>query len=104
MVKMVLAIIFVAVAIAAPAWGQQNGEFVNNRAVVLRVEQRLEALGYPVTADGNYDANLRNNVMRYQSEHGLRPTGDVDLSTIGALGIALEPIDRPAEETAQVPE
>ena len=42
--------------------------------------------------DGNYTANLRNNVLRFQSEHGLRPTGEVDMSTIGALGINVEPV------------
>jgi|GEM_PF-4401972 Putative peptidoglycan binding domain. len=99
MMRTVPASIILAVAILAPA----HGESVDNHAVILRVEERLEALGYPVTRDGEYDANLRNNLMRYQSEHGLRPTGDVDLSTIGALGIALEPVDRP-EETARTPE
>lgn len=65
--------------------------YVPNRDVVRAVEQRLAQLNYPVTPDGNYDAELRNNVLRFQSDHGLRPTGDVDLSTIGALGINVEP-------------
>ncbi|MBX9634681.1 MAG: peptidoglycan-binding protein [Magnetospirillum sp.] len=116
-----LAILALGVLAAGPSWAQQSGSgnprpypsqldqrsylspgeplaaaettkaYVPNRDVVMAVEQRLAQLGYQVTPDGNYDANLRNNVLRFQSEHGLRPTGDVDLSTIGALGINVEP-------------
>jgi peptidoglycan hydrolase-like protein with peptidoglycan-binding domain len=86
---------------SGPAWrapgepagaAQTTQAYVPNRDVVSAVEQRLQQLGYNVTPDGQYDANLRNNVLLFQSDHGLRPTGDVDLSTIGALGINVQPV------------
>ncbi len=76
-----------------PAGAAQTTQaYVPNRDVVSAVEQRLQQLGYNVSPDGQYDANLRNNVLLFQSDHGLRPTGDVDLSTIGALGINVQPV------------
>lgn len=74
------------------AAAQTTREYVPNRDVVRAVQQRLNQLGYSTEISGNYDAGLRNNVMRFQSETGLRPTGEVDLSTIGALGINVEPV------------
>lgn len=59
--------------------------------VVMRVEQRLDQLGYNVNPDGRFDADLRNSVLLFQSENGLRPTGNVDLSTLAALGIDVSP-------------
>ncbi|MGE5515719.1 MAG: peptidoglycan-binding domain-containing protein [Bacteroidota bacterium] len=74
------------------AAAQTSREYVPNRDVVTAVQQRLSQLGYSSSATGNYDAQLRNNVLRFQSDTGLRPTGEVDLSTIGALGINVEPV------------
>lgn len=74
------------------AAAQTTREYVPNRDVVTAVQQRLSQLGYPATVNGSYDASLRNNVLRFQSDTGLRPTGEVDLSTIGALGINVEPV------------
>lgn len=65
--------------------------YVPNQDVVLAVEQRLAQLGYNIQPNGQYDADLRNNVLLFQSDHGLRPTGNVDLATIGSLGINVEP-------------
>lgn len=76
-----------------PAGAAQTTQaYVPNREVVSAVEQRLSQLGYSVTPDGQYDAELRNNVLVFQSDHGLRPTGNVDLATIGALGINVQPV------------
>jgi len=76
-----------------PAGASQTTQaYVPNREVVSAVEQRLSQLGYNVTPDGQYDADLRNNVLLFQSDHGLRPTGNVDLATIGALGINVQPV------------
>jgi peptidoglycan hydrolase-like protein with peptidoglycan-binding domain len=76
-----------------PAGAAQTTQaYVPNREVVSAVEQRLSQLGYNVTPDGQYDADLRNNVLLFQSDHGLRPTGNVDLATIGALGINIQPV------------
>jgi peptidoglycan hydrolase-like protein with peptidoglycan-binding domain len=74
------------------AAAQTTREYVPNRDVVRAVQQRLSQLGYPTDVNGDYSANLRNNVLRFQSTTGLRPTGEVDLSTIGALGINVEPV------------
>lgn len=86
---------------ARPTW-QSPGEplaaaqttqaYVPNRDVVTAVQKRLGQLGYNSSVTGNYDAQLRNNVLRFQSDTGLRPTGEVDLSTIGALGINVQPV------------
>ncbi|MBC7905914.1 MAG: peptidoglycan-binding protein [Rhodospirillaceae bacterium] len=86
--------------------------YVPNSDVVMAVEQRLDQLGYEIQPDGEYDAALRNNVLRFQSDNGLRPTGNVDLATIGALGINVEPrgvttaqttTTATTEQTAQLP-
>lgn len=82
------------------AAAQTTREYVPNRDVVSAVQQRLSQLGYPSTASGNYDAQLRNNVLRFQADTGLRPTGEVDLSTIGALGINVEPLGTVPTTTA----
>lgn len=74
------------------AAAQTTRQYVPNRDVVSAVQQRLSQLGYPASVNGNYDASLRNNVLRFQADTGLRPTGEVDLSTIGALGINVEPV------------
>lgn len=97
---------------ARPTW-QSPGEplaaaqttraYVPNRDVVTAVQQRLGELGYSQNVDGEYTAQLRNNVLRFQSNTGLRPTGDVDLSTIGALGINVEPVGTAPAATAMAP-
>lgn len=80
--------------------------------VVSAVEQRLQQLGYAVTPDGQFDADLRNSVLLFQSDSGLRPTGTVDLSTLAQLGIdvaptgavAMAPVDeRPPQATLAAP-
>lgn len=71
--------------------GLQQAQLAPVQDVLMAVEQRLQQLGYDVTPDGQFDANTRNNVLQFQSENGLRPTGNVDLSTIAALGIDVSP-------------
>lgn len=61
------------------------------RDVVFTVEQRLQQRGYAVSPDGRFDADLRNSVLLFQSDSGLRPTGTIDLSTLAALGIDVAP-------------
>ncbi|MBI5162325.1 MAG: peptidoglycan-binding protein, partial [Magnetospirillum sp.] len=57
---------------------QQIGEaeIAPMRDVVLAVEQKLQQLGYRVTPDGSFDAELGNTVLAYQRDRGLRPTGN----------------------------
>jgi peptidoglycan hydrolase-like protein with peptidoglycan-binding domain len=85
------------------AAAQTTREYVPNRDVVRAVQQRLTQLGYATDVNGDYSANLRNNVLRFQSSTGLRPTGEVDLSTIGALGINVEPVGVAPTTTAMAP-
>lgn len=85
------------------AAAQTTREYVPNRDVVSAVQQRLSQLGYSQNVDGQYTAQLRNNVLRFQANTGLRPTGDVDLSTIGALGINVEPAGVAPTTTAMAP-
>ncbi len=84
----------------APAAAQQRDAFPDPGGqvalapvedVVMAVEQRLADLGYAVSPDGRFDADLRNSVLLFQSDYGLRPTGNVDLATIAALGIDVDP-------------
>lgn len=101
MKRILLPVAAVAASLAAAqAHGQQRDSFPNPGGqvsvapvedVVMAVEQRLRNLGYAVTPDGEFDADLRNSVLLFQSDHGLRPTGNVDLATIAALGIDVDP-------------
>lgn len=70
--------------------------------VLTAVQQRLGQRGYDVAATGEFDAATRNGVLRFQSDSGLRPTGNVDLSTIAALGINVDPSGQMAQ-TAMAP-
>ncbi len=95
--RTLLTLTFTSLLVAMPALAQQQvakGDYVSNSDVVLAVKERLSQLGYNVTPDGNFDAELRNNVLLFQSKNGLRPTGNVDLSTIDTLGIDLQPTGR----------
>ncbi|MCR6632485.1 MAG: peptidoglycan-binding protein [Magnetospirillum sp.] len=85
------------------AAAQTTREYVPNRDVIRAVQQRLNQVGYSTEVNGNYDANLRNNVLRFQSANGLRPTGEVDMSTIGALGINVQPVGVAPPTTAMLP-
>lgn len=85
------------------AAAQTTREYVPNRDVVAAVQERLGELGYTQNVDGEYTAQLRNNVLRFQSNTGLRPTGNVDLATIGALGINVEPVGSSSAATAMAP-
>lgn len=99
------AAILLGLGTLVPAWAatQAPDGFVYNEDVVTRVEQHLSSIGYPIQPDGQYDANLRNNVLRYQAENGLRPTGDIDLSTLGKMGIAVDMKALPSNQAAMVP-
>lgn len=100
MTRTVLPLAVAGMLAALPALGQQRDIYFNPddqlalapvQDVVLAVEQRLQGLGYAVTPDGQFDADLRNSVLLFQSDRGLRPTGNVDLSTLAALGIDVDP-------------
>jgi len=120
--RRLLPLAFVAALAAFPAGAQQSrdypgadglqqAELAPVQDVVVAVERRLSQLGYNVTPDGQFDADLRNSVMLFQSDNGLRPTGNVDLTTLAALGVNVDPAGRaaiaavpPARQTTAVPE
>ncbi|MGE5506657.1 MAG: peptidoglycan-binding domain-containing protein [Actinomycetota bacterium] len=92
----------VAMAAAVPALAQQQagqplarGQYLAEaqlapvRDVLSAVQQRLRQMGYGAGEDGHFDAATRNGVLRFQAEHGLDPTGNIDVATISALGINL---------------
>lgn len=101
MMRSLLAVALLACTAAVPAaaqWTkggvpQQIGEadIAPMRDVVLAVEQKLQQLGYRVTPDGTFDAELGNTVLAYQRDRGLRPTGNIDLYTLASLGIPVHP-------------
>jgi peptidoglycan hydrolase-like protein with peptidoglycan-binding domain len=113
-----LPLAFVAALAAFPAIAQQSlnypgadglqqAELAPVQDVVVAVEQRLAQLGYSVTPDGQFDADLRNSVMLFQSNNGLRPTGNVDLTTLAALGVNVDPAGRAAiaqQPVTRIPE
>lgn len=68
-----------------------NAQLAPIRDVLASSQQRLQDLGYHVSPTGHYDSDTRNAVALFQSDHGLRPTGEVDLSTIAALGLDIAP-------------
>lgn len=76
--------------------GVQQSELSPVSDVVRATEERLDQLGYSTTPDGRFDADLRNSVLQFQSDNGLRPTGQVDLETLAALGIDVDPAGRVA--------
>jgi peptidoglycan hydrolase-like protein with peptidoglycan-binding domain len=78
----------------------QQSQLAPVRDVLAAAQQRLQQMGYDVKPDGRFDAQTRNGVLRFQADHGLRPTGNVDLETLAALGLDVEPTGR---ATAAIP-
>lgn len=91
MKRLVLPLACAGMLAALPLAAQTLNPETSMQDVVLTVEQRLRQRGYDVTPDGQFDADLRNSVLLFQSDSGLRPTGTIDLSTLAALGIDVSP-------------
>ena len=70
------------------------------RDVLADAQQRLKQMGYHVTANGQADQQTREATARFQHDHGLRPTGQMDLSTLAMLGVRVHPT---GQATAQLP-
>lgn len=70
-----------------PGQPLQQADLEPVRDVLSAAQQRLQQLGYSASVTGHFDAQTRNNVIAYQADHGLRPTGNIDLETLAALGI-----------------
>lgn len=104
--RLVLPLACAGMLAALPLGAQTIDPAATMQDVVLTVEQRLQQRGYGVTPDGQFDADLRNSVLLFQSDSGLRPTGTVDLSTLAALGIDVSPtgVVTRAPTTAMAPQ
>lgn len=68
-----------------------NGEgaaLVISGAGVREVQQALNRLGYQAgTINGNWDRPTELAMKNFQGAHGLEPTGNLDISSIAALGL-----------------
>ena len=75
----------------APRGTLRESQLAQVRDVLTAAQQRLQDLGYNATPTGRFDAATGNAVLRFQADHGLRPTGNIDLATIAALGLDVQP-------------
>ena len=98
--RSVLFLAAACVLAAAPALAQQSqgrqsqgrpgltqGQLAQERNVLTAAQRRLQQLGYHTAPSGKWNADTSNAVELFQSDHGLRPTGEVDLQTLAALGV-----------------
>lgn len=54
--------------------------------VVRRVQRELQKQGYdPGTIDGKMGARTRSTLKRYQTDHGLPATGEIDAKTLETI-------------------
>jgi len=119
--RSVLSLAAICAIAAMPAVAQQmppprgplltEAQLAPVRDVLTAAQQRLQQLGYHATPTGRLDTATRNAVELFQSDHGLRPTGNIDLETVAALGIGVEPggtttamlYPVPGEQSAMLP-
>jgi peptidoglycan hydrolase-like protein with peptidoglycan-binding domain len=60
----------------------------NTDSTVAAVQEQLAQQGYyRGEIDGIFGAGTRRAVVRYQSDHGLRVTGNLNADTLQALGL-----------------
>lgn len=116
MKRLVLPLACAGMLASLPLGAQGLDPAESMRDVVFNVEQQLQQRGYAVSPDGQFDADLRNSVLLFQSDSGLRPTGTIDLSTLAALGIDVaptgaavamapqQPAAQPGEQLAMAPQ
>ncbi len=80
----------------APAAAQASPEAGRGPAHVMRVQQDLRDHGYTVPVDGVMGAQTVAALRKFQQEHGLPPTGQIDAQTFTSL----EGVAPPTEERA----
>ncbi len=110
MARSLLALAALGILAAGPALAQlenipqtaelTQGQLAPVRNVLADAQQRLRQMGYEVTPNGQPDHQTREATARFQADHGLRPTGQLDLSTLAMLGIN---VDTTGASTAQLP-
>lgn len=80
---------------------RETSSLRTDRKAVSAAERQLRANGHQVDrVDGRVDASTLNATANFQLERGLPPTGLLDLQTLAALGIDLEPTN----QIGQVPQ
>jgi Putative peptidoglycan binding domain len=59
-----------------------------SREVIARAQARLNELGFAAgTADGRMGARTQDAIRKFQASKKLRPTGELDVETLTALGV-----------------
>jgi len=125
MKRSALSLAALCLLVAVPAQAQQasqqaptrrppvtDAQLAGQRSTLAAAQQRLQQLGYQTKPTGHYDAATRNAVTAFQADHGIEPSGDVTLTTLAALGIAIQPTGpatamlppEPGQQAAMVPE
>lgn len=60
----------------------------SNAKSVVRAQARLNALGFQVgPADGNFGNRTRQAIRQFQQSRGLKVSGELDATTLSALGV-----------------
>ncbi len=87
--------IFVAalMAAASTAWAAEEGLYVDSN-VVRQVQKTLNDRGYRTAADGRMGPRTQAAVRRFQRAENLDPTGQLNHSTLAALGLEKGEADR----------
>lgn len=101
MTRLILPLAVACVLVAAPAVAQtasgpqpvppgqaRLGPLSN---VLADAQRRLDQLGYSARPTGQLDDQTRQATIRFQSDHGLRQTGELDLTTLAMLGVPVQP-------------
>jgi lysozyme len=71
---------------------------------VVRLQQRLQELGYHVNLDGRFGSQTEDAVQQFQASSGLPPDGIVGPATLGALNVRpIVPTPTPVHPTYTVP-
>ena len=76
-----------------------------SRDMILQVQQKLHDLGFYVESniDGRWGPMTMSAVRNFQRTKGMTPTGQLDVQTLGALGIASQGAPEPSAASAPPP-
>lgn len=74
---LLLVFLFASCSVAFAAFGDVTLSLGSRGADVKVLQQKLNSLGYWCTADGVFGSWTQKMVIKFQSEHGIQPTGIV---------------------------
>jgi len=61
---------------------------ISSSSMILKVQERMAMLGYPVMLSGELDPATRNALRQFQNTNGIfPPSGQIDMDTLRALQI-----------------